>query len=245
MENLHLFHNQFFGQFTGNVTHGYMASHQCHTEITLQQNHQGLLSFTYTLFNVFRMSREMERIRLDGMLVDRSCHQHIEQAFPVIGQRSFQCSQCRFSSFGSRLGQFHLQLLFYAVHHVHSSVLHLFSRIYNAETGLYLHGLAVIRSNLGRTVHHRRTKFQHGGVRESLQYHFIAYPVYISMSDSHSNFTIFHIYCLFCSASCLICSSEMELSTGISDTSFSEGSFSVYNAAFSLRIWSRFSLPGL
>ena len=222
-----------------------MACHQCHTEITFQQNHQGLLSFTHTFFNVFRMSREMERIRLDGMLVDRSRHQHIEQAFPVIGQRSFQCSQCRFTSFGSRLGQFHLQLLFYAVHHVHSSVLHLFSRIYNAETGLYLHGLAVIRSNLGRSVHHRRTKFQHGGVRESLQYHFIAYPVYISMGDSHSNFTIFHIYCLFCSASCLICSSEMELSTGISDTSFSEGSFSVYNAAFSLRIWSRFSLPGL
>ena len=161
------------------------------------------------------------------MLVDGSRDQHIKQTVPIIGQCFFQCRQCRLSRFGSRFGKLHLQLFLNAVHHIHPSVLGIFRRIHDTEVGRYLHGLAMIGRHLGRTIDDRCTQFQHGRVGEGFQDDLIAYSVYISMSDSHSNFTIFHIYCLFCSASLFTFSSEMALSTGISETSFSEGSFKV------------------
>ena len=164
MEDFHLFHNQFLGNGSGNVLHRDVSCHQCHSEIVFQQNHQCLVVIAYTFLDVFGMSRKVEAVRLDGVLVDRCCHQHIDIAFAIVLQRSFQRIQSCLSGFGSRLGQFHLQFVFRTAQDIQLSVLRIVSIVDDGETGLNIHRFPMIGCHLRRTIHNRCTQIQHSRV---------------------------------------------------------------------------------
>ena len=155
MEDFQFLHDQFLGQVRSNFPYRNVTGYQCHAEIAFQQNHQGLVAFPYPFFNIFGVSREMEDIRLDGMLVDRSRNQYVEYPFRVIVQRSFQGRQSCLSGLHGRFGQFHLQFLFRAIDDVQPSVLNIRRRIDDAEIGLNVHCLAMVCGHLGRTVYDR------------------------------------------------------------------------------------------
>ena len=176
-----------------------MTCDKCYSEIILHKNHQRFVSLAYTLFYVLGMSRKMECVRLYGMLVYRSCNQNVYSAFTIIGQSSFQSVKSSLSGLCSRLAKFHLKFFCSTVKKIQSSVLYLPCRVNNTEVGRNIHRLAMVGRDLWRTVHHRCTQLHHFRFGKSFQYNLIAYSVNVTVGDSHSYFSSFHvntyIYC--------------------------------------------------
>ena len=193
MENSKFFHDQLLGNRIGNFSNRKVSCNQSHSEIILQKNHQGFSILSHTFFNIFRMSREMERIRLDIMLVDWSGYQHINQTVTIILQCSFQRIQSRFTGFRSSLGHFHFQFIFRTVQDVQFTFLCICRSIDDAEVGRNIHRLAMKGCYLRRTIHNRCAQFQHRSISEGFQDDFVSYPIDISVGDTHFYFSIvFH-----------------------------------------------------
>ena len=174
-----------------------MPGNKRNTEIILHQNHKRLLSITNTFLDIFRMSGKMESIRLYSMFIYRSSHQDIYTAVTIISQGSFQCVKCSLAGFSSRLSQFNLKFLCRTVQYIQSSVLYFLGRINNTEIGGYIHRLTMVCSHLRRTINYRRTQFHHLRFSKGLQYYLIPYTVDVTVGDSHSYFTSFHVLYLY------------------------------------------------
>ena len=188
-----LFGQQFFGQRLRNLTHRNIFRGQRHAEIPLHQNGQSFPSAADPFLKKSAMARKAGRIGLHGLFVCRRGNQHVEQAFLVFLHRFLKSGNGSLARFGRRFRKFNLQLLIDAVHHIHPSVLHIRSRIDDAEVCRNVHRLPVIGSHLGRAVNNRRTKLQHRRIRECLENHFIADSVDISVGNTHFNSFTFHI----------------------------------------------------
>ena len=193
MEDRKFIHDQFFGNGIRHLSDRKVSCYQSHSEIIFQKNHQSLFILSHTFFNIFRMSREMERIRLDIMLIDRSGYQHIYQTILIILQCSFQCIQSGLTRFWSRLGKFHFQFVFRTVQDIQLIILCAFCRTNDTEIGWNIHRLAMESGHLRRTIYNRCTQFQHRSIRKGFQNNFVSYPIDISVGDTHSYFlSVFH-----------------------------------------------------
>ena len=164
MENSYLLHDKLLSDGFCHLSHRDVSGNQRYSEIAFQQYHKCLLSFAYTFLYILSMSGEVECVRLYGMLVYRSRNEYVEPSVAVILQRRFKSCQRRLSGFCRRLSQFYLQLIVCAVNDIQTSVLYFRDGIYNAEVGLYIHSLTMIRCYFWRSIYNRSTQVEHGRV---------------------------------------------------------------------------------
>ena len=134
-----------------------MSCYQGYSEIVFQQNHQSLSIVSYTFFDVFGMSRKMEGIRLNRMLIDRRCHQNINSSLPIILQSLFQSIQSSFPCFRSSLSQLHFQFIFRTIQDIQFTILCIIHIVDDSKTCLNIHCLTMIGRHLRRTIYNRCT----------------------------------------------------------------------------------------
>jgi len=117
VEYLQFFLYQFFGDASGYLFNGNMSGHQCYPEVIFHQNHKGLLAISQFLLYILRMSGEGKLLRLDGMLVDGSCDNHVYHSLLIFLNGFFQCTKCSFTSFNVRFRELNLYFIIRTVHY--------------------------------------------------------------------------------------------------------------------------------
>ena len=192
VEDAQLLYDSVLSNSIGHLADRKVCRYQSHTQRAVHQHHQGLLTFAHTGLNVFGVSGELELLTLDGVFVDRCGYQHINQSGTVVDDGTLQRHQGRLSALLGRLAQVDFHFFLDAGHQIHLSVNGILGLVYGQEIGIQVERLAVERRNLGGTVDDGGAQIQHTSLLKNLQDHFVAHSVYISLCDSHTNFSILH-----------------------------------------------------
>ena len=183
---------QFLRYSRSNLTDRDMPGNQCHPEIIFHQNHQWLGTIAQSLFYIFRMTGKCKSFRLNGMLVDGSCDNHVNQSLFIFLDSSFQSTECSLSGFRICLWEFYFHFIIRAVHYTQTVVSRFRSRAHDTEVRRQIEWLAMISCHLRGAINNRCTQFQHNGVGECFQNNFITHTVYVSLCNADFYFIIFH-----------------------------------------------------
>ena len=195
---------------------GQMGGDKSHTQSLVHQYHERLLAVAHTVFDVFGVSAEVERVVLYGAFVYRGGHQHVIKFRPVVGHGAVESLQRSLSGLFRRLSGLHLHVVLEGGEQVYAAVFGVLGIVYYAEVGLQVEHLPVVGGHFGRAVYYWSTQLQHLCVLESLEYNLVADAIGVSVRDGHAYWSVvFHCrlffgavavlasaYCWFC-LSCL------------------------------------------
>ena len=84
----------------------------------VHKNHECVVTLTQLSLDILGMSGKMERIGVYGLLVDGSCHKHVNLSLTVLLYSTFQSLVCCRSALLGRYAKVNLNILRVAVHQI-------------------------------------------------------------------------------------------------------------------------------
>ena len=127
------------------------------------------------------------------MLINGCRHNDIDQPFFKLFDCFFQRTESSLTGFRIGFRKFYFHLVVRTIHYTQTIVSSFRGRINNTEVSRQIQRLTMISSHFRRTVNNRSTQLQHNRICKSLQYHFIADAVNISLGNTNPYFRIFHV----------------------------------------------------
>ena len=192
VQRLDLGYEALFGEVCRHVLDSESVGGECYAQRLVYHYLHALGTVADACLRVFLQVLVAIVVGRHVCIVHRTCYEHVVQLAAEVGHGTVESLQCSLTRLLGRSAEFHLHLIVKACEQIDTSVLRIFGTVDYAEVGLYVHSLAMIGSNLGRTVDDGSAQFQHLRLSKGFKNEFVSDTVGIAVRYGNAYFSIFH-----------------------------------------------------